>query len=41
MHGRVTLSSGQEADWYIDLRRVLLDGRAAPVAGPGDAGRDR
>jgi orotate phosphoribosyltransferase len=33
VHGRVTLSSGQEADWYIDLRRVLLDGRAAPVAG--------
>jgi orotate phosphoribosyltransferase len=31
--GRVTLSSGQQADWYIDLRRVLLDGRAAPVAG--------
>jgi orotate phosphoribosyltransferase len=31
--GRVTLSSGQEADWYIDLRRLLLDGRAAPVAG--------
>jgi orotate phosphoribosyltransferase len=33
VHGRVTLSSGQEADWYIDLRRVLLDGSAAPVAG--------
>ena len=33
VHGRVTLSSGQVADWYIDLRRVLLDGRAAPVAG--------
>lgn len=33
VHGRVTLSSGREADWYIDLRRVLLDGRAAPVAG--------
>jgi orotate phosphoribosyltransferase len=33
VHGRVTLSSGQQADWYIDLRRVLLDGRAAPVAG--------
>jgi len=33
VHGRVTLSSGQQADWYIDLRRVLLDGRAAPLAG--------
>ena len=33
VHGRVTLSSGQQADWYIDLRRVLLDGRAAPIAG--------
>jgi orotate phosphoribosyltransferase len=33
VHGPVTLSSGQQANWYIDLRRVLLDGRAAPVAG--------
>jgi orotate phosphoribosyltransferase len=33
VHGPVVLSSGQQADWYIDLRRVLLDGRAAPVAG--------
>jgi orotate phosphoribosyltransferase len=33
VHGPVTLSSGQQADWYIDLRRVLLDGRAAPLAG--------
>jgi orotate phosphoribosyltransferase len=33
VHGPVTLSSGQQATWYIDLRRVLLDGRAAPVAG--------
>ena len=33
VHGQVTLSSGQRADWYIDLRRVLLDGRAAPLAG--------
>jgi len=33
VHGRVTLSSGQRADWYIDLRRVLLDGAAAPLAG--------
>lgn len=33
VHGRVTLSSGQQADWYIDLRRVTLDGSAAPVTG--------
>lgn len=33
VHGEVTLSSGRHADWYIDLRRVLLDGRAAPLAG--------
>jgi orotate phosphoribosyltransferase len=33
VHGRVTLASGQEADWYIDLRRVTLDGTAAPIAG--------
>jgi orotate phosphoribosyltransferase len=33
VYGPVTLSSGQQANWYIDLRRVLLDGRAAPVAG--------
>lgn len=33
VHGEVILSSGQRADYYIDLRRVLLDGRAAPVAG--------
>ena len=33
IRGDFVLSSGQRADWYIDLRRVLLDGRAAPVAG--------
>jgi orotate phosphoribosyltransferase len=33
VHGRVVLSSGREADFYIDLRRVTLDGRAAPIAG--------
>ena len=33
VHGAVTLSSGQQADWYIDLRRVLLDGAAARLAG--------
>jgi orotate phosphoribosyltransferase len=31
--GRVTLSSGQEADYYIDLRRITLDGAAAPLVG--------
>ena len=33
IHGDVVLSSGQRASWYIDLRRVLLDGSAAPLAG--------
>jgi orotate phosphoribosyltransferase len=33
VHGRVVLSSGKEADYYIDLRRVTLDGTAAPLVG--------
>jgi len=33
IRGAVTLSSGQQADWYVDLRRVLLDGAAARLAG--------
>ena len=33
VHGRVMLSSGREADFYVDLRRVTLDGHAAPIAG--------
>jgi orotate phosphoribosyltransferase len=33
VHGEVILSSGQRADWYIDLRRVTLDGQAAPLVG--------
>ncbi|MFJ8073688.1 orotate phosphoribosyltransferase [Streptomyces sp. NPDC096176] len=33
VHGKVTLSSGIEADWYIDLRRITLDGEAAPMVG--------
>ena len=33
VRGEVILSSGQRANWYIDLRRVTLDGRAAPLAG--------
>lgn len=33
VHGRVVLSSGREADYYIDLRRITLDGVAAPLVG--------
>ena len=33
VRGRVTLSSGKEADYYVDLRRVSLDGEAAPLVG--------
>ncbi len=33
VHQRVTLSSGREADFYVDMRRVTLDGRAAPLVG--------
>ncbi len=33
VHGRVMLSSGHEADYYVDLRRVNLDGQAAPLVG--------
>ena len=33
VHGRVTLASGREADYYVDLRRVTLDGAAAPLVG--------
>jgi orotate phosphoribosyltransferase len=33
IHGDFILSSGQRADWYVDLRRILLDGRVAPLAG--------
>jgi orotate phosphoribosyltransferase len=33
VHGDFMLSSGQRATWYIDLRRVLLSGQAAPLAG--------
>ena len=33
VYGRVTLSSGREADYYVDLRRVTLDGEAAPLVG--------
>ena len=33
VHGRVTLSSGREADYYIDLRRITLHAQAAPLVG--------
>lgn len=33
VHGTVTLSSGKEADYYVDLRRVTLDAQAAPMIG--------
>jgi orotate phosphoribosyltransferase len=33
VHGEVVLSSGRTADFYIDMRRVTLDGAAAPVIG--------
>jgi orotate phosphoribosyltransferase len=33
VHGKVTLSSGREADYYIDLRRITLHSKAAPLVG--------
>ena len=33
VHGKVILSSGKEADYYVDLRRVTLDAQAAPIIG--------
>jgi orotate phosphoribosyltransferase len=33
VHGKVILSSGKEADYYVDLRRVTLDSQAAPIIG--------
>ena len=35
VHGKVILSSGKEADYYVDLRRVTLDATAAPLVGEG------
>ncbi|MBE9374727.1 orotate phosphoribosyltransferase [Saccharopolyspora sp. HNM0983] len=32
-HGKVRLSSGKEADYYVDLRRATLHHRAAPLIG--------
>ncbi|WP_062304164.1 MULTISPECIES: orotate phosphoribosyltransferase [Demequina] len=33
VHGRITLASGKEADYYVDLRRITLHHRAAPLVG--------
>lgn len=33
VRGKVILSSGKEADFYVDLRRVTLDAKAAPLVG--------
>lgn len=33
IHGKVTLASGKEADYYVDLRRATLHHRAAPLIG--------
>jgi len=33
VHGKVILSSGKEADYYVDLRRVTLDSTAVPLVG--------
>ncbi|PRY16818.1 orotate phosphoribosyltransferase [Kineococcus rhizosphaerae] len=34
VRGTVTLSSGKEADYYVDLRRISLDGEASALVGP-------
>jgi orotate phosphoribosyltransferase len=33
VHGEVTLASGRTADYYVDMRRVTLDGATAPLIG--------
>ena len=33
VHGKVTLSSGAEADYYVDLRRATLHNRASKIIG--------
>src|SRR3954471_6605854 len=33
VHAKVVLSSGKEADYYVDLRRVTLAANAAPLVG--------
>ncbi len=33
VHGAVTLSSGKQADYYVDLRRITLHHKAGPLVG--------
>ncbi len=33
VHGTVTLASGRQADYYVDLRRITLHHEAAPLVG--------
>ena len=33
VRGKITLASGREADYYVDLRRVTLHHEAAPLVG--------
>ena len=33
VRGKVILSSGREADYYVDLRRITLESQAAPLVG--------
>ena len=33
VHGKVTLSSGKEADYYVDLRRATLQHEASRLIG--------
>jgi orotate phosphoribosyltransferase len=33
VRGKVTLSSGRESDWYVDLRRITLHHAGAPLVG--------
>lgn len=33
VHGRVTLASGREADYYVDMRRATLHHEAGPLIG--------
>ena len=33
VHGKVTLASGKESDFYVDMRRATLHHEAAPLIG--------
>lgn len=33
VHGKITLASGREADYYVDLRRITLHHEAGPLVG--------